>query len=165
MDTQTTAALSLFLSAGVAIYLMATAYRDRRRRNTSMALKDVEAKRWDDSCNDPQHIEYDLEIAKEELPPFKAVNVHEEVNTQDRSYFHDDWRLILPETAMRELHQAFGENSAQAYHVKRAIELSIEHLMEELADDAECARIIEDRVHSNTEPKLFDFEAYSQRRK
>lgn len=84
----------------------------------------------------------------------------EDVNTRGRPYSRKDWRLILPNAAVQELNLAFGENSEQTYRVRRAIELSIEHLMEELADDAECARIIEERLGSNPDSKTFNFGAH-----
>lgn len=70
----------------------------------------------------------------------------DETNTKGIPYTPEQWRFLLPEAALKELHLAFGENSETAYRIKRAMELAIEHLMEELADDAECARIIEERV-------------------
>lgn len=76
----------------------------------------------------------------------KTYRQSKETNTKGTPYTHDQWRFILPEAALNELHQAFGDNTETAYRLKRAIELSVEHLIEELADDAECARIIEERV-------------------
>ncbi|TDA63250.1 hypothetical protein E0765_08585 [Sulfuricurvum sp. IAE1] len=87
-----------------------------------------------------------------------------ETNTQGFPYTHEQWRFLLPEAALKELHQAFGDNSETTYRIKRAIELSIEHLMEELADDAECARIIEERTRDGAKSKPFDFQSYAEKR-
>lgn len=89
----------------------------------------------------------------------------DETNTKGIPYTQEQWRFILPGAALKELQLAFGDSDETAYRIKRAMELAIEHLMEELADDAECARIIEERVHPNTEWKTFDAEAYRQKRR
>ncbi|MDD5716793.1 MAG: hypothetical protein PHW64_03235 [Sulfuricurvum sp.] len=47
----------------------------------------------------------------------------------------------------------------KAYLLKRAIELSIEHLMIEMADDAKCAAIIDERMNEGFTLSL-DWEKY-----
>ncbi|MCI4398960.1 MAG: hypothetical protein JHC37_00220 [Campylobacteraceae bacterium] len=42
--------------------------------------------------------------------------------------------------------ECFLVDEKKAYQIKRAIELSIEHYAIEMADDAECLKIIEERL-------------------
>lgn len=50
------------------------------------------------------------------------------------------------------------------YLLKRSIELSIEHFAAEMADDAECARIIEERVFKNPKAKkTFELDKYQKK--
>lgn len=84
-------------------------------------------------------------------------------NLRGVPYDQDEWRLLLPEAAIREIDLAFGENSPGAYHLRRAIELSLEYLMEEIADDAECIRIIEERTKSTA--RWISLEELKERRR
>lgn len=56
------------------------------------------------------------------------------------------WYFKMPDSALKHLEECFVGDKRKAYLHKRAIELSIEHFAIEMADDAECARIIEERV-------------------
>lgn len=62
------------------------------------------------------------------------------------AYTEDKWRFTMPHTAVDLLVECFSGDDKKAYQIKRAIELSIEHYVLEMADDAECARIIEGKV-------------------
>jgi len=52
----------------------------------------------------------------------------------------------MPHVAVDLLIECFSLDEKKAYQVKRAIELSIEHYTIEMADDAECLKIIEERL-------------------
>lgn len=158
------AAASLILWIGTVVYLIAKAYPERRLQHRREASHNEEAQRWEEACNNPKIIEHYRQVAQEEYDVPGEFQPPPETNTKYEPYSHDEWRLILPEAAMRELRHAFGENSAQAYHLKRAIELSIEHLMEEIADDAECARIIEKRAGGDGGKTPFDLKEYAKKR-
>lgn len=64
------------------------------------------------------------------------------------SEFYKDhqWRFTMPHAAVDLLIECFSGNEKKAYQIKRAIELSIEHYAIELADDAECLKIIEEQL-------------------
>lgn len=65
------------------------------------------------------------------------------------SYDKNQWRFTMPHTAVDLLIEAFSGDEKKAYQMKRAIELSIEHYTIEMADDAECLKIIEERLVNN----------------
>jgi hypothetical protein len=70
-------------------------------------------------------------------------------NDTDRcgeSYDDHQWRFTMPHTAVEMLIECFTGDEKKAYQIKRAIELSIEHYTIEMADDAECLKIIEERL-------------------
>jgi hypothetical protein len=52
----------------------------------------------------------------------------------------------MQHAAVDMLIECFTGDEKKAYQVKRAIELSIEHYTIEMADDAECLKIIEERL-------------------
>ena len=62
------------------------------------------------------------------------------------SYKYNQWRFTMPHVAVDMLIECFSGDEKKAYQIKRAIELSIEHYAIELADDAECFKIIEERL-------------------
>lgn len=66
-----------------------------------------------------------------------------------KTYNDEQWRFTMPHTAVDLLIECFSGDETKAYQIKRAIELSIEHYTIEMADDAECARIIGERVFNN----------------
>lgn len=70
-------------------------------------------------------------------------------NDTDRcgeSYDDHQWRFTMPHAAVDLLIVCFMGDEKKAYQIKRAIELSIEHYAIEMADDAECLKIIEERL-------------------
>jgi hypothetical protein len=65
------------------------------------------------------------------------------------------WHFKMPDSALKHLEACFEEDERKIYLMKRAIELSIEHFAIEMEDDAQCIRIIAERVFNNpkkTEP-------------
>lgn len=89
-----------------------------------------------------------------------SLNIEEtELNTHGNPYKIDEWRFFAPQRAKDELQKVHTDK--EAYHLQRAIELSIEHLMHEINDDMECARIIEERVKSGA--KTISYEEIMQK--
>lgn len=83
-----------------------------------------------------------------------------------KEYDPDQWYFTMPDSALKHLEACFEGDEQKVYLMQRAIELSIEHFAMEMADDAECARIIEERVFKN--PKGFkplDIDELNKRRK
>lgn len=66
------------------------------------------------------------------------------------SYNDHQWRFTMPHVAVDLLMECFSGDEKQAYQIKRAIELSIEHYAIEMVDDAECLKIIEERLVNNS---------------
>lgn len=62
------------------------------------------------------------------------------------AYDKENWRFMMPHAAADLLVECFSGDEKKAYQIKRAIELSIEHYAIEMADDAECLKIIEERL-------------------
>ncbi|MCX6061135.1 MAG: hypothetical protein NT103_02660 [Campylobacterales bacterium] len=82
-----------------------------------------------------------------------------------KEYDPHKWYFKMPDSALKHLEACFDGDERKVYTMRRAIELSIEHFAQEMQDDAECARIIEERVFSNPKPsKTFDIEEYKQYR-
>jgi hypothetical protein len=69
----------------------------------------------------------------------------EDTDRLGEAYDEEKWRFTMPHAASDMLIESFSADEKKAYQIKRAIELSIEHLMIEMADDAECLKIIEER--------------------
>lgn len=69
-----------------------------------------------------------------------------------KAYDTHKWRFTMPHAAADRLIEYCSGDEKKAYLLKRAIELSIEHYAIEMADDAECARIIEERGGTNPCP-------------
>lgn len=102
------------------------------------------------------------EIASQDKEYMAFVN---DITGLGKEYDPHKWYFKLPDSALKHLEACFEEDERKVYLMKRAIELSIEHFAIEMDDDAECARIIEERVYSNpkaSEP--FDMEKYQQYR-
>jgi len=87
----------------------------------------------------------------------------ETTNLQGKPYGIDEWRYTMPDSAIKHLQECFEGDERRVHYMKRSIELSIEHFAIEMTDDAECARIIEERVFRNPKPsETFDIEEYKQ---
>lgn len=91
-----------------------------------------------------------------------------QIASQDKEYDPHRWYYAMPDSALKHLEACFDGDERKVYLMKRAIELSIEHFAIEMADDAQCARIIEERVYNN--PKAFvpfdikEYKKYRQER-
>lgn len=88
------------------------------------------------------------------------VKNKEDTNRWGNPYDRDEWRYQMPKSAEEHLKACFDHDGYNVYHLKRAIELSIEHYTREMVDDAECARIIEERLG-----KSLDMEEFKKYRK
>lgn len=71
------------------------------------------------------------------------------MDSHGETYNYEQWRFTMPHAAVDLLIKCFSGDETKAYQIKRAIELSIEYYTIEIADDAECARVIEERVFNN----------------
>lgn len=114
-----------------------TAQRERRRRRIQEASEDPEIQTY---------YQAQRESPVKPSPATTKEVLHEATNLRGIPYDQEEWRFILPETAMGHIYAVYGENTPASFHLKRCIELSIEHLMEEISDDAQCLRIIEERM-------------------
>lgn len=72
-----------------------------------------------------------------------------DTNRCGEAYDDHQWRFTMPHTAVDMLIECFSGDEKKAYQIKRAIELSIEHYTIEMADDAECLKIVEERLVKN----------------
>ncbi len=72
-----------------------------------------------------------------------------DTNRCGEAYDDHQWRFTMPHAAVDLLIECFSQDEKKAYQIKRAIELSIEHYTIEMADDAECLKIIEERLVKN----------------
>jgi hypothetical protein len=123
-----------------------------RARKQKKADDQAETERW----------ERGAEIASHDKEYMAFVN---DITGLVKEYDPDQWYFKLPDSAIKHLEACFDGDEKKVYTMKRAIELSIEHFAIEMADDAECARIIEERVYSNPKPTVpFDMEKYEQHR-
>lgn len=96
------------------------------------------------------------EIARNDREYMAFVN---DITGLGKDYDPDKWYYTMPDSALKHLEACFEGDERKVYLFKRAIELSIEHFAIEMADDAECARIIEERVFKNPKPTVpFDLE-------
>lgn len=68
-----------------------------------------------------------------------------DTNRFGEAYDDHQWRFTMPHAAVDMLIECFSQDEKKAYQIKRAIELSIEHYAIEMADNAECLKIIEER--------------------
>ncbi|MDD5716800.1 MAG: hypothetical protein PHW64_03275 [Sulfuricurvum sp.] len=103
----------------------------------------------DSSSGDPSFRIYEEEESDPSLRHYRRGNFitsHPEDTDRNGSVYDPDaWRFMMPHAASDLLIECFSPDEKKAYLLKRAIELSIEHLMIEMADDAECLKIIEER--------------------
>ena len=72
----------------------------------------------------------------------------EDRDRMNEPYHQNRSRYMMPHNAVELLLECFGGDERQAYLIKRAIEISIEHFTIEMEDDAECLRIVEQRKES-----------------
>ena len=82
-----------------------------------------------------------------------SLPILEDRDRMNEPYHQNNWRYMMPHTAVELLLECFGGDERQAYLIKRAIEISIEHFAIEMEDDVECMRIVEQRVE-NSESKF-----------
>ena len=124
-----------------------------RKLKMKKAQEDSEQKRWERAAH--------IAANDKEYTAF----VHD-VTGLGKEYDPDQWYFKMPDSALKHLEACFEGDEHKVYLMQRAIELSIEHFAIEMADDAECARIIDERVYKTTkEFKPLDIEELNQRRK
>lgn len=140
----------LAIAIGFAIHRFTKSDRDRKMKK---AQEDSEQKRWERAAhiaaNDKEYMAF----------------VHD-VTGLGKEYDPDQWYFTMPDSAIKHLEACLEGDERKVYLMQRAIELSIEHFAMEMADDAECARIIEERVFKTTkEFKPLDIDELNKRRK
>lgn len=138
----------LIIIIGFAINSLTKSDRERKKKK---AEEYSEQKRWERgaqiAANDKEYMAF----------------VHD-VTGLGKEYDPHQWYFKMPDSALKHL-EAFEVDERKVYLMKRAIELSIEHFANEMADDAECARILEERVFRNPKAsETFDIEKYKQYR-
>lgn len=123
-----------------------------RERKKKKAQNEAEIRQW----------EIGAEIASHDKEYMAFVN---DITGLGKDYDPHKWYFKMPDSALKHLEACFEGDERKVYTMRRAIELSIEHFAIEMADDAECARIIEERVFRNPKPsETFDIEEYKQYR-
>lgn len=139
----------LIIIIGFAINSLTKSDRERKKKK---AEEYSEQKRW----------ERGAQIAANDKEYMAFVN---DITGLGKEYDPHQWYYKMPDSALKHL-EAFEVDERKVYLMKRAIELSIEHFANEMADDAECARIIEERVIKNPQSsKPLDIEELNRRRK
>jgi len=143
-------------------------YKSDRARKKKKVQDEAEMQRWERGAaiasQDKDYMAFvnDFTGLGENYDP--AIP-HENINLQGKPYDRDEWRYTIPDSAIKHLAECFEGDGNRVHAMKRSIELSIEHFAIEMADDAECARIIEERVCSNPKfSEIFDIEEYKQYR-
>lgn len=139
----------LVIVIGFALYSLSKSDRERKKKQ---AQDEAETERW----------ERGAEIASQDKDYMAFVN---DFTGLGKEYDPHKWYFKMPDSALKHLEACFERDVRKVYTMKRAIELSIEHFAIEMADDAACARIIEERVYSSPKPsETFDIEEYKQYR-
>ncbi len=139
----------LVIAIGFAMYSL---YKSDRERKKKKVQDEAEIRRW----------EIGAEIASHDKEYMAFVN---DITGLGKDYDPHKWYFKMPDSALKHLEACFDGDERKVYTMSRVIELSIEHFAIEMADDAECARIIEERVYSNPKAsETFDIEEYKQYR-
>lgn len=81
-----------------------------------------------------------------------------EIPLDETLYNQDTWHYKMPSSAVKHLEECFNDDAKKVRLMQRAIELSIEHYAHEMADDAECARIINERCPEGEDVKFVPLE-------
>lgn len=74
-----------------------------------------------------------------------SLNKKTELPPEETIYDQNTWYYKMPDSAVKHLEECFDGDTRRVSLIRRAIELSIEHYAYEMADDAECVRIINER--------------------
>jgi hypothetical protein len=131
------------------LYILSKSDRARKKKQ---ADDDTEKEQW----------ERGVEIASHDSEYQAFVN---DITGLGKEYDPNKWYFKMPDSALKHLEACFEGDERKVYLLKRSIELSIEHFTQEMADDAECARIIEERISRNPNASAtFDIEEYTQYR-
>lgn len=139
----------LVIVIGFALYSLSKSNRERKQKQ---AQDEAEIRRW----------ERGAEMASQDKDYMAFAN---DFTGLGKEYDPHKWYFKMPDSALKHLEACFEGDERKVFTMRRAIELSIEHFAIEMADDAECARIIEERVYSNPKPaETFDIEEYKQYR-
>lgn len=147
------------INLAVLIILMGYGFNALLQQRT---LKNQEKKMRQDDEQEKKRWEDGALLASEDREYMACVN---DITGLGKEYDPHEWYFKMPESAIKHLEVCFNGDARKTLFMKRAIELTIEHYVAEMADDAECARIIEERVFNNTKGSVpFDIEAYQKYR-
>jgi len=150
--SQTLQIINMIVLVAAIGFAMHSLYKSDRARKRKKADDDAELRRW----------ERGAEIASHDKEYMAFIN---DFTGLGKDYDPNQWYFKMPDSALKHLEACFDGDEKKVYLLKRAIELSIEHFAIEMADDAQCARIIEERVFRNPKPsETFDIEEYKQYR-
>ena len=73
------------------------------------------------------------------------LNKKTELPQEETIYNQNTWYYKMPDYVVKHLEECFDGDTRRVRLMRRAIELSIEHYVYEMADDVECVRIINER--------------------
>lgn len=142
----------LVIVIGFALHSLSKSGRERNKYKKKKEQEDAEMKQWQRGAEIASHDREYMEFVNEITPLGKEYDPHK-------------WYFTMPDSALKHLEACYEGDERKVYLMKRAIELSIEHFAHEMEDDAECARIIEERVFNNPKPSVpFDIEQYKRYR-
>lgn len=143
------------INIAVLAIIIIFAFNQPRQRHAAQKKKkqdDAEKQRWENGAD----------IASKDKEYMAFVD---DITGLGKEYDPHQWYYTMPDSALKYLEACFEEDERKIYLMRRAIELSIEHFAIEMADDAECARIIEERVFNNPKATVpFDIEEYKRYR-
>lgn len=143
------------INIAILAIIITYAFNQPRQRYATPKKKkqeDEEIQRWENGA----------EIASRDKEYMAFVN---DITGLGKEYDPHQWYYTMPDSALKHLEACFEGDERKIYLMRRAIELSIEHFAIEMADDAQCARIIEERVFNNPKATVpFDIEEYKKYR-
>jgi hypothetical protein len=146
----------------IAVLLILMGYGLNRLLRQGAEKKKKDQKKHDDG-QEMQRWEEGALLASEDKEYMTFVN---DITGLGKEYDMDQWYFKMPESAIKHLEVCFSGDEKKVLFMKRAIELTIEHYVAEMKDDAACAKIIEERVFSNPNRSTvpFDIEEYKRYR-
>lgn len=143
------------INIAVLVIIITYAFNQPIQRHAAQKKKkqdDEEMQRWENGA----------EIASRDKEYMAFVH---DITGLGKDYDPHQWYYTMPDSALKHLEACFEGDARKVYLMRRAIELSIEHYTHEMEDDAQCARIIEDRVFNNPKATVpFDIEEYKRYR-
>lgn len=140
-------------------------------KGAQMAANNEEYRAWAKEISGQGNNDQSFRIYEEESDPEMRhyrrnnfVTSHsQDTDRLSNPYNQETWRFMMPHSAVDMLIEGCDGNERKAYLFKRSIELSIEHYVLEMIDDAECAKIIHEREYHDSTLSL-NLDEYKQYR-